>query len=284
MSDERQRASAEGGAYPALVDAHVHFHPGFDELVFFRSAARNFEAAARRLGVTDSWTAILVLTEIEGQDYFGRLQSRAGQRIDGDLQIVETGEEWSVGIVPRIDSGSLTLIAGRQIQTSEGLEVLGFPLRDDLRDGLPVRAVLTSLEDRRASSVIPWGLGKWWLRRGSVLEELLQARRDEAVGFHLADTRHRPAWAPLPTVLKRWEASGEPTLTGSDPLPLWGECSRAGACCFEIVLDHQDGPARALQRALRTSQGGLRRVESRPGVVSFVAKQAAMQLRKRRSR
>lgn len=283
MSDERQRASG-GGACPALVDAHVHFHPGFDEVVFLTSAGRNFAGAARRLGLPDPWKPVIVLTEIEGHDYFGRLQDRTGQFIGGNLQVVETGEDSSIGVDLHIGSGPLTLIAGRQIQTREGLEVLGFPLRNDVPDGLPVRSVLTALEERGVSSVIPWGLGKWWLRRGALLEELLRARGDEAADFHLADTRHRPAWAPLPAVLRRCEESGEPTLTGSDPLPLWGECSRAGTCCFEIALDHLDGPARALQRALRTSAGGLRRVESRPGVVSFVAKQAAMQVRKRSSR
>jgi hypothetical protein len=265
------------------VDAHVHLHPAFDERTFFGSALRNFVAAARELDAGEDWEAVLVLTEIAGRDAFADLRRRGGGEAGPKgFRVAETGEELSVRVGPIHDERSLTVIGGRQIQTREGLEVLAFPLRDEVRDGLDARSVLDAVADRGASSIIPWGPGKWRLRRGRVLQGLVEARAAGRVRFHMADTGHRPRWAPVPAPLRRPSAAGEATLTGSDPLPLWGESGRAGSCCFEIVVHASgSGPARDLQRALQGGPGELRRFERRPGLASFAFKQAAMQLRKR---
>jgi hypothetical protein len=286
MSDDPARRPDASGPRPALVDGHVHFHPGFDERRFFVSAAGNLENAARELDLADGWEGVLVLTEVAGRSYFGELQGRASAEASGDsvhgLLVLETSEELSVRIAGLDGGRTLTVVGGRQIQTSEGLEVLAFPMREEVPDGLPVRTALEAVGERLATGVIPWGPGKWSLRRGRVLEALLHARRGGELAFLLADTGHRPTWAALPTALRLSDADGRPRLTGSDPLPLWGEASRAGSCCFEIVLEGSESePARALQRALGTSVGGLQCVERRPGVLDFAAKQVAMQARKR---
>jgi hypothetical protein len=269
----------------ALVDAHVHFHPAFDERLFFSAAARNFAAAARDLRLDEGWEAILVLTEIAGRDYFAELRGRASPdgRAPVDGPTVRATREVGSVRVGRTEGGEpITVIGGRQIQTSEGLEVLAFPLGDEVPDGLAIRSVLAAVTERQATAVIPWGPGKWSLRRGRILRELLRERRSGERRFLLADTGHRPAWAPAPALLRATGEGGGPQLTGSDPLPLWGEASRAGSCCFEIALEGSSSePCRALQRALEASEDELRRVERRPGLLRFALAQAAMQARKR---
>jgi hypothetical protein len=137
----------------------------------------------------------------------------------------------------------------------------------------------------RACATIPWGFGKWSLRRGRLLDALLRERAGPGPGFMLGDTAHRPGWAPTPGALRLAERSGEATPVGSDPLPLRDEDARPGSCCFEVAVDGSAAePARALVRALATARGPLRRYERRPGLLRFATTQLAMQALKRRRR
>lgn len=267
-----------GGPAPILVDGHVHFHPGYDEGRFFAAASRNFQGAARRLGLPPDTPGALVFTESAGADHFSALAARARSGA-ADPAVAATGEETSLRILRPESGGALLVVAGRQIQTAEGLEVLAFPLRTGIPDGLAIRAVLAAVADEGAIAVIPWGFGKWWFTRGRLLRRLVTAGH---LPFLLADTGHRPRWLPSPGIMRDAERRGDALLTGSDPLPLPGQESRAGSSCFRLdVEDALDSPGQALVRALGPLAGTPERVDQRPGPVTFFRTQLAMQRRKR---
>lgn len=264
---------------PVLVDGHVHFHPGFDEGRFFAAAARNFERAARVLDLPPDTPGVLVLTESTGTDHFSGLAARAGSGAVGGPVVATTGEESSLRILLPGSGGPLLVVAGRQLQTAEGLEVLGFPLRPGIPDGLPIRAALAAVTDQGAAAVIPWGFGKWWFARGRLLRRLTGERLPR---FLLADTGHRPGWFPVPNHMREARTRGAPVLTGSDPLPLAGQESRAGSSCFRVdMADATRAPGRALVQALGFLAGQPEQVDRRPGPVTFLRTQVAMQRRKR---
>lgn len=264
---------------PVLVDGHVHFHAGFDEARFFAAASRNFERAARRLGLPPDTPGVLVFTESAGTDQFSRLSARAGSRAVEKPAVAATGEETSLRILSPGPGGPLLVVAGRQLQTAEGLEVLGFPLRPGIPDGLPTRAALSAVVERGATAVIPWGFGKWWLARGRLLRQLTV---EGAPPFLLADTGHRPGWLHVPDAIREAGRRGAAVLTGSDPLPFAGQESRAGSNCFRVDMENAvHSPARALVEALERLAGTPERVDRRPGPVTFFRTQLAMQFRKR---
>jgi hypothetical protein len=281
MAAEPARDRAAGAVdLEVLVDGHVHFHDRFDETRFFHAARRNFERAAEALGVAPGWEGVLVLTESAGADHFARLMAREGSPDGGLWHVEATGERTSLRVQDPASGATLVVIAGRQIQTEEGLEVLAFPLRASIPDGAPIRTVLAEVAAAGALSQVPWGFGKWWRRRGRVVRDLLSESPDSPL--LLADTGHRPSWTPRPRQLAEAERLRRATLTGSDPLPLAGEESRAGSCCFVVSLPASaEGPAERVRNALAALERSPTRHERRPGAVDFATKQVAMQIRKR---
>ncbi len=65
-------------------------------------------------------------------------------------------------------------IAGRQIVTSEKLEVLALGLREDFKDNKPIEEVIDYIILKNALPVIPWGVGKWSGKRGAIVENLIE--------------------------------------------------------------------------------------------------------------
>jgi hypothetical protein len=280
MSFEPDSGPVSGrGATELLVDAHVHLHAGFDEVGFFDATLANFGRAAEALRVRAPWAGILVLTEIAGTDRFGRLLQLSDSGLGGGWRVETTSEATSVRLRCAQQPTVINVVAGRQIQTAEGLEVLAFPHRGPLPDGQSIRDVIHRVSASGALSVIPWGFGKWWGRRGHTVDALLT--QEPRLPFFLADTGHRPARMPRPPQLTKSERLGRPTLTGSDPLPLKGEESRAGSCCFRLSMSSSmDRPALRLTEAIAALNDSPPNFERRVGFGRFGTTQLAMQLRK----
>jgi hypothetical protein len=281
MSGERTPdPGSDARATTLLVDAHVHLHPGFDVTRFFTAAADNFATAAGELGLEQPWRGVLILTESAGTHRFAALCRGAGQAGMDRWRIEATCEATSLRLRSTSGDPPLSLVAGRQIQTEEGLEVLAFPLLDPMVEGRPIRDALRAAADAGATTVVPWGFGKWWGARGRIVRQLLQEPPDHP--FFLADTGHRPSWAGRPDTLERWEGLGRVTLTGSDPLPFRREETRAGSCCFTLTVPGGvERPAAKVVEALAACERSPRRYETRPRLARFVANQVGMQLRKR---
>ncbi|MDO6587046.1 hypothetical protein Q4543_16145 [Salipiger sp. 1_MG-2023] len=172
----------------------------------------------------------------------------------------------------------LVLIAGRQIQTREGVEVLALASAGHVDDGLPIRTVLADLQDRQIPAVLPWGVGKWLGKRGALVAELIGA---DAPGLMLGDNAGRPWIWPRPAIFAKALRDGVPILPGSDPLPLPGAEAGLGAfgCLIDAPLD-EARPAHALREHLFTLRRQPRRIGARRGFRAVLAEQIGLRRRK----
>lgn len=251
----------------ALVDAHVHVHPCFSIQTFLDGAARSFRRAASDLGLSGSFTGCLLLAEMAGVRWFQQAREEGA--------LLTTEDESSLVAVR--DSGErLILVAGRQIATRERLEVLALGRDVDVPDGRSLEETLLKVRQSGALPVLPWGVGKWWGRRGELVAEAL-AREGE---LYLGDNSGRLRLAGMPKLLCVGRERGRIVLPGTDPLPFPHHAGRAGSFGFvlEGPLDARR-PAEDLLRRVRTLRGQPRTYGRGATLPGFLRDQASLQLR-----
>ena len=250
------------------IDGHVHLYPEADLGRLFTAARDNLTRACPRA------TAIgLLLTETARDDAFAALASGSG---------VPPG--WSVRSFPEdsaaleVDDGAgrpLLLVAGRQIVTAEGLEVLAPATALRFADGRPVAEVLAELHAAGAPAILPWGLGKWLGARGGRVTELFAVG---GAGLLAGDNAGRPPFWPRPAVFDR-----APMLPGTDPLPVPGAETDVGRYGFVLEggLDPQR-PAADLAARLFALASQPAVIGRRQGLGQVIARQRALRRRKGR--
>lgn len=266
-----------------LVDAHVHVHGCFDLARFFDAAAENFSEAAQCAGLPWPGDAALLMTESAGADVFSRL--RAFAQSDGGSS-TETTSKWRMkttlepaSLLARNDLGDrIFVIAGRQIVTADGLEVLALATDRRFNDGRPSRTTLSEVIDAGAIPVLPWGFGKWLGRRGRLLAGLLN--EVDTTPFLLGDTSHRLRILPCPDEFRIADENAVKILPGTDPLPFPSQVSRPGSYGFRIqgTLSAQT-PAADFKKLL--THGEVIPYGRGEGLLRFGINQVAMQIRNR---
>jgi hypothetical protein len=261
-----------------LVDAHVHVHPCFEDAAFLDSAVENFRQGAAQVGVPGPYAGCLLLTEAGDSRWFRHLRE-GGQGGSGAWAFEATEEDCSL-VARRVSGERLFLIAGRQIASREGIEVLALGRDADILDGLNLAETLDRVRATGALPVLPWGFGKWWLRRGSLVEEAFRRRNGDEL--FLGDNAGRLDMTGAPRLFQESRSQGVPVLPGSDPLPFPEHCSRAGSYGFVLSgpLD-EARPAACVLRAIRRLKGQPRIFGRRAGLPSFLRDQAAIQWRRR---
>lgn len=216
----------------ALFDAHAHFYPVFGADAFLSAAARNLSSlagAGQAERVEDSAPVLaLVLAERHGAPCFDTFLRAASTGRSG-WTLARTGEPES--LVARSHSHPTTptivLIGARQIVTAEGLEVLALPTDRTFPEGRSLLATLESVLAAGAIPVLPWGVGKWWGKRGRLVLDVL--RSDLRVHLCVGDISARPSPALPPAGLRAAAAAGVPVLAGTDPLPIPAHAALAGS-------------------------------------------------------
>jgi hypothetical protein len=267
-------------AASALVDAHVHLHDCYPPDLFLDHADANFERAERARG----WPAVpgvLMLTESEGVDEFGRLAeaARGPGALLGRWALEPTGD--AEALSARRGGRILVLVAGRQVVTREGLEVLLLGTRETVPDGAPVREVLAAGARFGALRVIPWGVGKWLGARGRLLSELIAAVPPDDRLF-LGDSAGRPFFWGRPRHFDEAARRGWRVLPGSDPLPFPSQVARAGSFGFRVEGPVDvTRPSTSLKAALGTTERGITPYGRPERLLPFLRNQVAMQRRKR---
>ena len=266
----------------ALVDAHVHVHPCFDDATFLDSSAANFQRGAAQVGVPEPYAGCLLLAEA-GETRWFRRRREGGQGRSGDWTFEPTEEDCS--ITARHTSGErLFLIAGRQVATREGIEALALGRDVEIPDGLALAETLDRIRAAEALPVLPWGFGKWWLRRGSLVEETFRKRGSEELflGDNGGRLGGRLGIAAAPRLFREARSQGVPVLPGSDPLPLAEHCARAGS--YGLVLSgplDEAHPAACVLRGIRRLKGQPRSYGRCADLTSFLRDQAALRWRRR---
>lgn len=269
-----------------LMDTHVHLRSCFDAARFFDVAWGNFRKWAQREGVAVPWVPVLMLTESATEDGFRRVHDLSGAVGDpqelagwGNWFGERTEEEDTVWISK--NGKCLLLIAGRQVDTGERLEVSVLGSDRFIPDHTPIEEVLEKAAEYDAVPVIPWAPGKWFFDRGRQVGALMDRRQPG--GFYLGDNGGRPWSWPTPALLKRAHRDGIPVLPGSDPLPFPEEMNRTGTfgVTARIELD-RSRPGASIKRLLRDGASTLRPYGRLAGTFSFLRKEVTMQLTKKK--
>ncbi len=260
-----------------LCDSHVHFYDCFDLDYFLDSAWSNFYKQAQLAQKQDDFTAILMLTEAKQDRWFSKLKDNEYQSVKWTFH--ETGEPESLHALDK-DGHRILIISGRQIVTSENLEVLALATADKLEDGKPISHVIEWVKDNNAIPVIPWGFGKWWGNRGDVLSKALDAFPVSEV--LLGDNSGRPWFLGQPDHFKKADGEQRRILPGSDPLPFASEAWRPGSVGFSFVGGLDEGaPAKSLREYLKDPKTNISNYMHCERLMPFVRNQVAMQIRKR---
>ncbi len=256
-----------------IVDAHVHIHACFPVEESLDSALEHFRGVAA--GV--DFSGVLMLAEPAASEGFSALRAASWSRWR-----LEDVEDERVRRARRADGASLWLVAGFQVATDEGLEVLCLGCSRRPADRDPIECVVRRTRDAGGVAVVPWGAGKWLGRRGRILSRLIDALDDP--GFFLGDNGGRPA-AWRPRHFARARRRGVRVLPGSDPLPFVSESRRIGGTGFRLrgALP-EAGAARELIARLVDPSTSPEAFGSAERPLRFVRNQLAMQVRRRAGR
>lgn len=260
-----------------LIDAHVHIYDCFDLEKFFDSAYANFKSAAKRLGHGSDFTGILLLAETSNENWFRHISDYAdGKDLPfdkeiGNWEIRHTNENCSL-CVRSEDSGELILIAGRQIITAEGLEVLALATTESFKDGTSIKKLIAEVKEKDSIPVIPWGVGKWLGKRGKIVKDIIKSNMNSSV--YIGDNGNRPFFWPRSSLFKLAEQSRIHVLPGSDPLPLASETMRVSTSgsIFTAKLD-KSKPSENLKKMLKSIDTELVSYGNRMGIFQFFSNQ-----------
>ena len=236
------------GTFP--IDSHVHFYPCFDRDRFFDGALANFQQASGVVPHCGNCAGGLLLAESSDLHYFRQFRATADRPTGGPWRFRTTDEPDSL-VAQRDGSGKLLLVAGRQIITAEGLEVLALCCDAEFIDGLPLSATVHAAKALGAMVVLPWGFGKWSFRRGVLIAEFI--RSVGPADIYLGDNGGRLQVGRRPVLFHIAESRGMRILAGSDPLALHHETKRIGSY-GSVVAGTVDlsRPVWSLKRLLRT--------------------------------
>jgi hypothetical protein len=268
-----------------LIDAHVHLYDCFRLTSFLDAALNNFHTSANRIGCQNGFTGFLLLTETSRDNWFRRLleYSVAPGEVDdqsmGEWDLHPTREDHSVWVVNKNGDG-MFIIAGRQIATREGLEVLSLGTDTHIKDRQSLAKTVEKVRLSGGLPVLPWGPGKWTGSRGKIILEFINDLGDE--NLFLGDNGNRPFFWPYPAIFQVAEKRGFKILPGSDPLPYASEEIKPGS--FGLYVKGEisgDFPAKDLFALLNDKKALVSPFGKRETFWRFMRNQVGMQLKKR---
>jgi hypothetical protein len=214
------------------IDAHVHLHDCFNLISFFNHAEKNILNTESCSIKPKNISCYLFLTEASNENYFEKIQETSADSFRNSLhktngwKFYPTSEPFSI-IITNDTGFRIILIAGQQLQTTEGLEVLAVAPKRKLVEGKPIEQMISEVFGAEGIAIVPWGFGKWMGRRGTVLKGFIE--RSKSSLFFLGDNRGRPRFLPDPILFRHAKQKFIRILPGSDPLPFPSEVRRVGS-------------------------------------------------------
>lgn len=232
----------DGEWHAVAMDGHVHLQHDMP----FDLIAENFSRVA------EDHMPVCLVVESVGIDRFEELADQC--------------DPWgSLGL--RDPARGLHFVAGRQVVSREGLEILLIGSRDQALEGLAAEQVIATGLERGAAVCLPWGFGKW-----------LGARRKLAASLYSRFSR-QIIWGDITNRPSLWYEplfAGRRVLRGSDNLPMPGSSDSVGA--FGSIIDAISAPESAedIVALLRDPQVQLKPYGNRKGAISSIAEQVRL--------
>ncbi|MCA9755446.1 MAG: hypothetical protein KDA27_06570 [Candidatus Eisenbacteria bacterium] len=256
------------------VDGHVHFYSIHDLRTSLDAAVGSMKDvrinAAKGSGL--SAVGVLCLTEDARHDAFSGLAE--GRIQVPEWSIVSTGEAEALWAT-RSDGTRLLILAGYQVVTAEGLEVLALRTSVRPKDGAVLDSTTRSIAQHGGLAVLPWAFGKWWFGRGRVLIGHLAS--PDRVDLYLGDNGGRPSLLPGAEPYALAGKHGLVVLPGSDPLPIPGHEVRTGSYGFVLEGEvPEERPARWFGDAVASLSVSPPTFGARVSLGQFVRDQAAL--------
>lgn len=223
----------------------------------------------------------ICLTESAGVHAFQSLVTAADQGESvGGWSLQKTPEPDSLKAL-HADGNALWVFAGRQIVTTDNLEVLCLGRDASMADRADsTEGVASRVASLGAIPVVPWGFGKWKGARGAVVRLLLGASGPRPLW--LGDNSGRLAGGREPALFGEAGQAWIGVLPGSDPLPFARQQAIVGryAAIFDGAL-HPDAPFETLRQLILAAGSEIACCGTREHFFGFVVNQVAMQIRKR---
>jgi len=231
-----------------VIDTHFHLYPVYHLENAFKALQNNLSAPV------PEHIKCAVLTEAPGFSYFQKLSK--GEAL--------AGSQFNLKVISRncvqLNNGKdqLFLFNGRQHISSEGLEILSLFNGDEIHERSTAAEIIEIINERGGIPVLSWAPGKWFFKRGKIIQQLLKASLPGRL--IIGDTSLRPVGWPMPKIMKEAREMGFTIIFGSDPLPLRGEEETAGR--YATLLDGEfnfDDPSESVS--------GMLRLQQKPGAI-----------------
>ena len=197
-----------------IIDSHIHVYPCYDLDHAFSTLISRMD------GIAADAVKVACLTERYDCDFYDDL-SVGSVQLNSRFSVQEDPHEACLWIQPHDGGGSLALLPGRQIVSSENIEVIALAHRDRIADGQPAARIVETVLNNNGVPMLSWSPGKWWFGRGNVVASLFE--RFSPASIVIGDTGLRPLGWGTPWLMRTARTRGFRVLAGSDPLPVIGE-------------------------------------------------------------
>ncbi|MBN1560652.1 hypothetical protein JW998_10410 [candidate division KSB1 bacterium] len=257
-----------------LIDAHVHIYPNFDLDRAIRSGLENFHSAETNGDTVKVW----LLTERSDCHFF---RDALTFKLD-NYHFVETGDDPVLRVKSNAHDPLLYIVAGRQLISSDDLEICALATRFQSDDrALDTVDLIHAVLDAGGVAAINWAPGKWFGARGRVVRQLFENFSPQEL--FISDTTMRPTVWRTPKLMAAAMRQGFRVLCGSDPLPFEGEEDLIASYTFGLAgeFDH-DQPAQSLKSLLRHPSTTFTVHGHRSGPFTFLQRQTRIMSEKRK--
>jgi len=253
------------------IDTHVHVYHCYEAESFLSRAARNSAMAG------SGATLVLCLTESHGFDFFHELKVCASTDtpISGWSASLLQGQP---AVLLKQADQSIIIIAGRQVITRQGLEVLALFTDQQYDDGQETQTVIDNINENNGLAVLPWGVGKWLGKRGTIIEGLLNSNKPDTLA--IADISGRPSLWPEPGQFGLAQEKGYNCLYGTDSLPLHSDQLRIASAGMVMDLASDPSLAVAELKAKLYSQTSANNFGKRVSAFRFLKDQLMLRINK----